>query len=124
MISLSRYRWHKCILCGYYYKTTIRKKYEDDKNKRYISVNCIICSFNDKKDYYYRQLLLDFNHLIRKDDKWVPSYDEDRYSERIERTIYWMYKSLGPIVAEDVFYRAMDTYWYTKRFKKARSPRF
>ena len=61
---------------------------------------------------------------MRKDSKWVPSYDEDRYSERIERTIYWMYKSLGPIVAEDVFYRAMDTDWYTKRVKKVHNPRF
>ncbi len=32
-----------------------------------------------------------------------------------------MYRELGPVVAEDIFYRAYDKYWYSNYFTQGRS---
>jgi len=77
-------------------------------------MGCLVCNFRDRKELYYRQLLLDLNNKIYDDGKWVVSRDERRVPERLERTLTGAYKTLGPVIAEDVFYRAIDTYWYTK----------
>ena len=108
-----------CSFCGHYYYF-IDKGKKDIVSKR-LSFGCLVCSFDDNKDYYYRQLLLDFRNMVHKDGKWVISYDNERFNERIKRTIRWMYNSLGPIVAEQVFYDAFDTYWYTKIFNLGRN---
>ena len=112
----------KCSFCGHYYY------YIDRGTKGVVSkrmaFECIVCSFEDKKQTYYKQLLLDFKNMVREDGNWVISYENERFNERIHRTIKWMYKSLGPIVAEQVFYDAFDTYWYTTIFTLGRNRQY
>jgi len=82
-------------------------------------MGCLVCNYRDKKDMYYRQLLLDLNNKVYDHGEWVVSNDETRVPERLERTLAGAYRYLGPVIAEDVFYRAIDTYWYNKYFTQA-----
>ena len=41
--------------------------------------------------------------------------DEKQFLLALKSTMWYMYRELGPIQAEDVFYRAMHTYWQTKK---------
>ena len=75
----------------------------------------------DKKDIYYRQLLIDLENKIHVRGEWKKSSDDSNISKRLERTLSSAYKELGPVIAEDVFYRAIDAYWYNKYFTLAQS---
>ena len=72
---------------------------------------------------YYRRLMLDLENKVHKNGEWVVSHDEERFEERINETLKWAYKELGVVIAEDVFYRAVDAYWYNKYFTLERSRR-
>jgi len=72
---------------------------------------------------YYRRILLDLQNKVHKDGEWVVAKDEERFEERINETLKWAYKDLGPVIAEDVFYRAIDDYWYSTYFTLGQSRR-
>jgi len=118
---LSDYFWRKCILCGHYYRAK-RLKNRDTGNIKYsYSLGCIICNYREKKRIYYNQLLLDLNNKVHHRGEWVESSDETKVRKRLSRTIVNMYRELGPVVAEDIFYRAYDKYWYSNYFTQGRS---
>ena len=87
------------------------------------SLGCLVCNYRDKKELYYDQLLLDLENKVHVEGEWKKSSDDSRVPERLERTLKSAYRSLGIIVAEDVFFRALDTYWYSKYFTLERSRR-
>ena len=60
--------------------------------------------------------MLDLENKVHKNGEWVVSNDEERFEARIADTIKWAYRDLGILIAEDVFYRAVDAYWYKKYF--------
>ena len=74
---------------------------------------CKVCSYQWNKDRYYKQLTLDLENKIHKDGEWVVAKNEERFEARINETLKWAYFDLGAIIAEDVFYRAIDDYWYS-----------
>ena len=117
MTSLSDYFWKKCILCGYYYRLKRQKSHQSASNLRTsTSLGCLVCNYRDKKDIYYKQLLIDLENKVHVKGEWTKSSDESRVPERLERTLSAAYRELGPIIAEDVFFRAIDAYWYKKYF--------
>ena len=87
------------------------------------SLGCLVCNYRDKKDLYYKQLLIDLENKVYVKGEWKKSSDDSRIAERLESTLRNAYRSLGPIVAEDVFFRALDTYWYSKYFTLERNRR-
>ncbi len=67
--------------------------------------------------------MLDLENKVHKNGEWVVSNDEERFEARIADTIKWAYRDLGILIAEDVFYRAVDAYWYKKYFTLEQSRR-
>lgn len=116
MTSLSDYSWKKCILCGHFYRLKRNKKYTEGQLRISASLGCLVCNYRDKKEMYYKQLLLDLENKVHVEGEWKKSSDDSRIAERLENTLKNAYRSLGTIVAEDVFFRALDTYWYSKYF--------
>lgn len=123
LTSLSKHYWKKCILCGHFYRLKRTKGYTEGQLKKSTSLGCLVCNYRDKKEMYYRRLMLDLENKVHKNGEWVVSHDEERFEERINETLKWAYKELGVVIAEDVFYRAVDAYWYNKYFTLERSRR-
>ena len=121
MTSLSEHSWKKCILCGHFYRFKRKEGFTTGQIRKSASLGCLVCNFRDKKDIYYRQLLIDLENKIHVRGEWKKSSDDSNISKRLERTLSSAYKELGPVIAEDVFYRAIDTYWYNKYFTLAQS---
>ena len=119
MTSLSEHFWRKCILCGHYYRSKRVERKNSGNVKYSYSLGCAICTYREKKRVYYNQLLFDLNNQIHKNGEWVESSDESKVRKRLSRTIVTMYKELGPVTAEDLFYRAYDKYWYSNYFTQA-----
>lgn len=117
---LNKFVWRQCIACGYFYRSTKRKK-KNDKIRVTFGLGCTVCAFREKKNTYYQQLFLDFGNKYRVEGEWKTSLDEKDYPKRIKRTLRWMYKSLGPVVAEDLFFKALHDYWYKCYFTLERN---
>ena len=86
-------------------------------------MGCLVCNYRDKKEMYYRRLMLDLENKVHKNGEWVVSNDEERFESRIADTLKWAYYDLGILIAEDVFCRAVDAYWYKKYFTLERNRR-
>ena len=67
--------------------------------------------------------MLDLENKVHKNGEWVVSNDEERFESRIADTLKWAYYDLGILIAEDVFCRAVDAYWYKKYFTLERNLR-
>jgi hypothetical protein len=116
MISLSDYSWKKCIICGHFYRFKRRKNEAEGQVRMSTSLGCLVCNYRDKKEMYYRRIMLDLQNKVHKDGEWVVAKNEERFEARINETLKWAYFDLGAIIAEDVFYRAIDDYWYSIYF--------
>lgn len=123
MTSLGEHYWKKCILCGHFYRLKRIKGYTEGQLRKSTSLGCSVCNYRDKKEMYYRRLMLDLENKVHKNGEWVVSNDEERFEVRIADTIKWAYRDLGILIAEDVFYRAVDAYWYKKYFTLEQSRR-
>ncbi len=123
MTSLSEYFWKKCILCGHFYRLKRKKSTNIGQIRLSASLGCLVCNFRDKKEMVFKQLLIDLENKIHVGGEWKISTDDSRMSERLERTLSFAYQELGPIVAEDVLFRAIDNYWYSKYFTLEQSSR-
>ena len=116
---MSEHFWRKCILCGYYYRSKRLTKNISGNLKYSSSLGCAICTYREKKRLYYNQLLLDLNNKVHRNGEWAESSNETGVRKRLSRTIVTMYKELGPVTAEDLFYRAYDKYWYSNYYSGA-----
>jgi len=114
------FRWKQCILCGYFYRTRKRKKKSGNISTSY-GLGCQICNFRDKKRIYYNQFMLDFENKYHFEGEWKVNPDDSEISERFERTLKSCYRSLGPIIGEEVFLKALEDYWYKYYFIQERS---
>ena len=85
--------------------------------------DCAVCTYEWKKHSYYNRLLLDFDNKVNVDGKWVVSSNKDRYYHRIENTLYYAYRELDEYTVNEVFYRALNQYWYRKMFTLAHNLR-
>jgi len=91
--------WKHCCLCGNHYKVV--KDLDRQSIYRYSSTRgCLVCTYRDRKEIYYRTLVKTFE-----------IDDEKRFLESLKTTMWYMYRELGPIASEDVFYRAAAKYW-------------
>jgi hypothetical protein len=112
--------WRQCILCGYFYRIRKRKKKPGNVTVTF-GLGCQVCSFRERKRVYYNQFLLDFANKYHFEGEWKVNPDDSNFPERIERTLKFAYKALGPIIAEDVFLKALQDYWYKNYFIQERS---
>ena len=95
--------WKLCCICGNHYKVV--KDLDRQSIYRYSSTRgCLVCTYRDRKEIYYKALVKNFE-----------INDEKRFLESLKTTMWYMYKEMGPIQAEDIFYRATATYWRSKR---------
>ena len=97
-------RWHPCAICGYHYKVIKSMKTQDLKYRHSSTRGCLVCAYRDTKLSRYNTLLKNFE-----------LEDEKQFLFALKSTMWYMYRELGPIQAEDVFYRAMNTYWRPKK---------
>jgi hypothetical protein len=79
-------------------------KTQDLKYRHSSTRGCLVCAYRDTKLSRYNTLLKNFE-----------LEDEKQFLFALKYTMWYMYRELGPIQAEDVFYRAMNTYWRTKK---------
>lgn len=95
--------WKLCLICGNHYKVV--KDLDRQSIYRYSSTRgCLVCTYRDRKEIYYKALVKNFE-----------INDEKRFLESLKTTMWYMYKEMGPIQAEDIFYRATATYWQSKQ---------
>ena len=120
---MSKHYWKKCILCGHFYRLKRTKGYTEGQLRMSTSLGCLVCNYRDKKEMYYRRIMLDLENKVYSSGEWVASYDEERFESRIADTLKWAYHDLGTLIAEDVFCRAVDAYWYKKYFTLEQSRR-
>ena len=120
---MSEYSWKKCILCGCFYRLKRKKNEAKGQVRTSTSLGCLVCNYRDKKEMYYRRLMTDLENKVYKDGEWVLDKNDERLEERIQDTLKWAYRDLGAVIAEDVFYRAIDAYWYKKYFTLERNRR-
>ncbi len=103
-----------CYSCMAYNKV---KQLKETGNLRTRVVDeCKVCSYQWNKDRYYKQLTLDLENKIHKDGEWVVCTEEDRSLQRVERTLTWAYRQLDEDTVNEIFYKALNHYWYRKMF--------
>jgi hypothetical protein len=107
-----------CYSCMTYMKV-ISYEESGQLSKRVIN-NCMVCSYDWNKERYYNQLTLDLENKVNKHGKWIVS-PEDRHLERIERTLSYAYRELDEHTVNEVFYKALNHYWYKRMFTLVRS---
>jgi hypothetical protein len=95
--------WKHCSICGQHYKVV------KDLNRhgvyRYSSTRgCLVCTYRDAKVIHYKSLLRAFE-----------LEDEKEFLQSLKTSMWYMYRGLGMVAAEDVFYRAIAAYWRSKQ---------
>ena len=108
-----------CRCCRTFSKILSYKK--EGKLATTVVRDCAVCGYQWKKDVYYRRFLLDFDNKINVDGEWVVSSNKDRYYDRIRNSLYYAYRDLDAETASEVFYRALNQYWYRKMFTPGQS---
>lgn len=91
--------WKLCLICGNHYKVV--KDLDRQSIYRYSSTRgCLVCTYRDRKEIYYKALVKNFE-----------IDDEKDFLKSLKTNMWYMYRELGPIASEDVFYRAAAKYW-------------
>lgn len=85
-----------------------------------VVANCRVCEYEWAKERYYKQLTLDIQNKVYKDGNWVDSL-EDRHLARVEKTLYSAYRELDEYTVNEVFYKALNHYWYKTMFTRVQN---
>lgn len=108
-----------CYSCMAYMKV---KSFKESGNIRTrLVANCRVCEYEWAKNRYYRQLTLDIQNKVHKDGEWVVCTKEDRSLERVEKTLTWAYRELDEHTVNEVFYKALNHYWYKTMFTRVQN---
>ena len=107
-------KFRMCKCCRTFSKILSYK--EEGQIKTTVIRDCAVCGFEWKKESYFGRFLLDFDNKINVDGEWVVSPNKDRYYERIKNSLHYAYRDLDAHTASEVFYRALNQYWYRKMF--------
>ena len=107
-----------CYSCMSYMKVKSFKELGNVRTR--VVENCRVCEYDWLKVRYYNQLTLDIENKIHKDGNWVVS-SEDRHLKRVEDTLYWAYRELDEHTVNEVFYKALNHYWYKTMFTRVQS---
>ena len=91
--------WKLCCICGNHYKVV--KDLDRQSIYRHSSTRgCLVCTYRDRKEIYYKALVKNFE-----------IDDEKDFLKSLKTNMWYMYRELGPIASEDIFYRAVAKYW-------------